>query len=112
MKTFKGKARKQKVYFSEFEEDYAYTKEDILEQMKERGLDEVEVSQAERELKSEYFFCKAAGEVGLKSEGCGKICPDYIPRNGKNGCCKHRGFCYTPGKEFILSITGKLTPCQ
>lgn len=108
--------KKQKVYFSDIDETYAwfaYPLDCILDEMKDRGLTEIEVSEAERESDPDYFYCKAAGEVFIKppeGEPCGKECPDYNPRNGKSGCCKFRGYCYTPGKNFILTIGGKLTP--
>jgi hypothetical protein len=80
--------------------------------MKERGLSEIIVSEAIRELKTEYFFCKAVGGIGIKGEdyeSCGKECRTYKPRNGKSGCCKHRGFCYTPAaQKFILKSNGRL----
>lgn len=104
--------KRQKTYFSDFEEDFARTKAYLLDEMKERELVEITVSEAERDLGSSYFYCWACGEVGEKGESepvCGKNCDDYEPRNGKSGCCKHRGFCYIPGKEFILHIDGTLT---
>lgn len=101
--------KKEKLYFSEFQEEFACHIVDILKEMKERGLTEIEVSQAEIELKTDYFFCKAVGEVGEKGESCGKQCDLYKPRNGISGCCKFRGYCYAPGKEFKLTIDGKLT---
>lgn len=101
--------KKQKFYFSHFSEDYAHLVEYLIEEMRERNIEEIEVAEAERELNSEYFNCKAMGEVCEKSEGgCGKVCESYAPRNGKSGCCKYRGFIHVPGKEFKLTIDGKL----
>lgn len=103
---------KEKIYFSEIEEDYAYTLDYILSEMVEQSKQQIWVAPAVRELKSNYFYCKAIGECCAKppyGEPCGKECEDYEPRNGASGCCKHRGFCYTPGKEHILTIDGKLT---
>ena len=105
-----------KLYFveqtiSDVWDEYAYNLKYILAKMKEDGITELKVFKAEREIGTDYFFCRAIDEVGLKypkGDGCGRWCPDYIPRNGKNGCCKHRGFCYEKGDEFILNINGKL----
>lgn len=88
------------------------SKEWILNEMKERGLCEIEVYEAKRELGTTYFFCKAVGLVSEHGDGfddCGKSCDLYEPRNGKSGCCKHRGFCYEPGTKYILKSNGKLT---
>jgi hypothetical protein len=101
----------KKYYFSDLDEEMAYTKEYLINEMKERNLTELNVSLAEREIGVDYFFCKAVGEVGSKppeGEPCGKECENYEPRNGKSGCCRHWGFCYEPGKEFVLNINGKL----
>lgn len=34
------------------------------------------------------FFCKHNELVG-EAGHCGKVCPNYTPRNGKNGACIH-----------------------
>jgi hypothetical protein len=103
--------KKQKLYFSDFDEEMSYTLDNIIEEMKERELTECKVFEAIRELKTHYFFCKAVQECCDKIDDnpCGKNCNDYEPRNGKSGCCKHRGFCYIPGNEFKITIDGKLT---
>lgn len=105
--------RKEKLYFSnEIDEEMAYTKSFLIEEMKERGLSEINISEAIRELGTDYFFCKAVGEVGMRGEAyepCGKECKLYEPRNGKSGCCKHRGFCYVPSEEELtLKINGDI----
>jgi len=105
--------KKQKLYFSDFDEERAYTLDYIIDEMKERELVECEVAVATRDTDKSYFFCRAVQEVCVKppeGEPCGKECCDYEPRNGKSGCCKFRGFCYEPGKSFKLSIDGKLIP--
>ena len=104
--------KKQKLYFSDFDEEKAYTLEYIIDEMKKREITECEVSVAIRDTAQNYFFCIAVQEVSTRppeGEPCGKLCHDYKPRNGKNGCCKFRGYCYTPGDKFKLSINGKLT---
>jgi len=100
--------KRTKLYFSDIEEDMAYTVEYLICEMKERNISELNVFIAEREIGVDHFFCKAIGKSGLKGEGCGKECDMYWPRNGKNGCCRHWGFCYIPGREFVLSINSKL----
>lgn len=102
---------KKGIYFSELDEERAYSLNWILEDMKEQGLTELKVYTAVREIGTEYFYCFAINDIGIKppeGEPCGNNCENYEPRNGKNGCCKNRGYCYTPDKEFILTIDGKL----
>ena len=103
--------KKEKLYFSEIDEEMAYVKSYLIDEMKDRGLTEIKVWEAIRELKTDYYFCKAIGAIGVRGkeyEPCGKECEVYEPRNGKSGCCEHRGFCYEPGKKFILKVNGKL----
>lgn len=106
--------KKEKLYFAaDIDDEKAYTKSVLISEMKERNLEKIIVKKAIRELKTEYFFCKAVGEIGLKGDGydpCGKGCDAYEPRNRVNGCCKYRGFCYEPGEKFILTNDGKLKP--
>jgi len=101
---------KEKLYFSEIiNEEKAYTKSYLIDEMKERELFGIIVSEAVRLSNIDHFFCKYFGLVIMKEdEPCGKECAYYEPRNGKRGCCKNRGFCYEPGKEFILKVDGKI----
>lgn len=102
--------RKQMYFCDEISEEYCYTLKRIVDEMKELKLQQVTVAKAVRETNTNYFFCKAVDECCSKDmeNPCGKSCSDYEPRNGKNGCCKHRGFCYEPGDEFTLTADGKL----
>jgi hypothetical protein len=106
----------EKLYFCDkIDAEMALTKSYFCETMKEMGLLEIKVSEAIRELNTDYYYCKAYKEVYIKgtiNESCGKECLDYLPRNGKNGCCKHRGFCYAPGKDYVLKVSGKLIACE
>lgn len=100
----------KKFYFCEsINEKLCFTKDYFLEKMKERGLKELELTEAIIDIGGEFFFCKAIGEVGEKSEGgCGKECKLYEPRNGKSGICKEWRHSRTGGKSFILTIDSKL----
>lgn len=101
---------KNKYYFADIiDEEFCYQKAFLIEDMKERELQEMEVFEAKRETGTDYFYCKEFQEFGSKDDGgCGKICDKYSPRNGKNGICKHWGFTYERGESFILSVDGKL----
>jgi hypothetical protein len=94
-----GGATMSKYYFRDDDEDdgvNCYQKSAIIEQMKDEGLTELTVIEAKRETSMGYFFCQEWGEVGEVGESCGKQCDKYIPNNGKNGRCKHYGWCYEP----------------
>lgn len=103
--------RKQMYFCPDISEEYCYALNYIVDEMNELDLQQVTVARAVRETETEYFFCKAIDTPLVKDldEPCGKSCADYEPRNGKNGCCKHRGFCYKPGDEYTLTADGKLT---
>ena len=43
------------------------------------------------------FFCQKNEICGESRDfGCGKLCINYVPRNGKNGRCRNSGLCYEP----------------
>ena len=95
------------------DEEKIYSIPTLISEMKERQLSEVNICKAVREVKSDYFYCKAIGEVFIKESSCGKECDIYEARNGKSGCCKHYGFCYEPSdKNYVLNINGKLSSIQ
>ncbi|PKP01818.1 MAG: hypothetical protein CVU11_14070 [Bacteroidetes bacterium HGW-Bacteroidetes-6] len=105
--------KQKKCYFSSIEEDSALPIDYLLDEMKDRELEQINVWECVRDIGSDYSFCKSFREYIDKSEStCNKKeCTEYSPRNGKGGCCKHRGFTYQPSeKEFILTLDGKLTP--
>lgn len=103
--------KKNKLYFSEFSENFCYSIDEIIDMMYNKDEEKITVYEAERESKTDYFFCKHYQEVGEKSDRiCGKECGKYFPRNKIKGICKYYGFCYSEGKGYILTIDGKLTP--
>ena len=110
--------KKQKLYFSDFDEERTYTLEYIIDKMKEKKITECKISVAIRDTAQSYFFCVAVQKVVAvqknsvrppEGESCGKLCCHYKPKNGKNGCCKSKNYRYIPGDKFKLSIDGKLT---
>ena len=111
----------KKLYFcQDINDELCYPIGYLVDEMKERNLTEIKVSPAVRQTKSPYYFCRAVGECGVKppeGDPCGRDCCDYEPRNGKNGCCKHRGYVYEPDdNEFILDLNSNLSaithPCK
>lgn len=96
-----------KMYFLKGCEEVCATLEYWKEYLKENNLEELELYKAKRETGTGYFFCKEFGEVGEVNEGCGRLCEKYKPNNGKNGRCKHYGYCYEPltDKVIVLRLT-------
>jgi hypothetical protein len=71
--------------------------------MKEEGIDEIELIEAEMEAGTGYFYCTQYGECGIVGESCGKFCDEYKPRNGKNGRCRFSANTYEQTeKHFTL----------
>lgn len=95
-----------KYYFEKIgKTDYSelcYPRSHYIELMKERDITEIEVYPAKIVYGEDYFWCHAISEPGMKGESCGKFCPDYKPRNGKNGRCVHHGHCYEPADKSII----------
>lgn len=92
-----------KYYFDKTGDEKCYNKEYFFEIMRFAEMTGMKLNEAVRETNVDYFFCKEFNEVGEKGN-CGKQCDKYIPNNGKNGRCKHYGYCYTVGKELILKL--------
>lgn len=93
-----------RLYFDE-DAEYCNPLKSHYEQMREEGITEKTVYEAEIMIGEPFYFCSFFGEVGEVGEGCGKDCSEYKPRNGKNGRCKFSKNCYTPNDKFkILKI--------
>ena len=84
----------RELFFKSTDDEFCYTEEHFIVEMEENGIDEMIVFEADKMMRSDIFYCKKHGGIGETAESCGKQCSDYNPRNGKSGCCKHRGFCY------------------
>jgi len=90
-------------YFENEDADRCYLEEHFQQQMQDEGLTEITVLEAHKSTEKEYIYCACIGECGESSE-CGKECDCYEPRNGKNGCCRHRRTLYEHGKEVTLYL--------
>ena len=96
-----------KLYFSELGEELCYQLKDIIEDARNLEMTEIEVTEAKRITGQGFFYCPKLGySGGVEGSGCGKaFCPDYSPRNGKNGRCRFSGYCYEPtDKKRIIKI--------
>ena len=89
-------------FFSGEDEEICYPLWKHLMWAREKDEKEVTVYKAEPIKVHGYMYCKlhGAGEDG----NCGKICDDYIPRNGKRGMCKHRGTLYQAGQKVKFIV--------
>lgn len=92
----------KKIYFSEHNDSVGYNLNYWKEHMQENQLDNMVLVEGKRMLGSDYFYCTEYFEVGEVGHSCGKQCDGYKPNNGKNGRCKHYGYCY---EETDIKIT-------
>lgn len=98
---------KSKYYFCKIlDDERCYLKKDLIELAKEIGLCEVAIIPAKIMSGEDFAWCSEYMDVvEVRSGDCGKFCPAYKPRNGKNGRCRHSHNCYEPiGEEIILKI--------
>jgi len=94
-----------KLYFSkEIGDEFCYPKAEIIEYMKENDISEMEVTEAEMETDTVYFYCREFQEIGDVGQGCGRMCKKYAPRNGKNGRCKHSANPYSKSYRKLTII--------
>lgn len=89
-------------YFREDDDERCYLKKDIIEDMKESGINELKIFKAKIVTGESYFWCTADQDIGEVGRGCGKQCLQYRPRNGKNGRCRFSGHCYEPTEKFEI----------
>ncbi len=98
----------------ELDIEIVYTKEYIIEAMKDTKINSVQIFKAVHDNSSEFFYCQKDNEVYEKIDSydghriCGIKCDNYIPKNGKSGCCKHRRTLYDFGDEYTLYQDGRL----
>lgn len=85
-----------KFYFREDDDERCFLKKDIIADMEENGISELKITEAKRTIGEDYFWCNINQDSGMVGESCGRFCPDYKPRNGKNGRCRYSGHCYEP----------------
>lgn len=94
-----------KKYFEQVDGPLCYPLETIKNRMKVDDVKERKVYTAHPDYGSGFFWCKEYGESGESGySDCGKLCPSYKPRNGKNGRCAHSTHCYVPGEEIIIKL--------
>lgn len=80
-----------------------YPKSYFVSKMRKEKLKELIIWTVEKDLKSEYFFCRATKEFCLKTdkyencEGC-----KLFESSNRKGQCKHFEFCYVPKKMIVL----------
>ena len=102
---------KNKLY-SKGEDERCYSIKSLIKDMKSDGLEKIEIEEVSRDYHSGISYCKKDHEFyekGYEDYPCGKKCDNYLPRNGKSGCCKHSRFTYSGfGKYFTLHVDGTL----
>lgn len=94
----------QQFYFENVDAEYCYTEDHFIDQMKMEGITEMTVLKAIPGTEPDFFWCKHYGQMGEKG-GCGSICKEYAPKNGKSGCCKHyTNRVYFHGEDFTIQL--------
>jgi len=100
---------KETLWFRKDSEERCQTINAHLTDMNDEGSDLISLYKAFPD--TDLFFCPALDVVAERNTGmCGKVCPHYTPRNGKNGICKHNRTAYTayPKVRYVLSKEGIL----
>ncbi len=97
----------KKLFFENIDDEQCHPEEYFRFQMELEGIDELPLHKATKTKVSGYFWCRRYEIVGEKGQGtCGRDCPNYNPRNGKSGICKHYSLeFYEPTEEIITLKT-------
>jgi len=101
-------------YIEDIEYGYSYSKDYILKLMKEQGVNKINLVEGKLDHDHTHFYCIQFDECGDSHDEsgkslCGNICEEYVPRNGKSGCCKYKRGCYElTDNVYTLYKNGKL----
>lgn len=97
--------KKENFYASDnINDPMLYPKSHFVSKMQKEKLKEIVIWKAEKDFKSNNFFCSAIKEFCLKTdkyENC-EGCKLFKESNKKKGRCKHFYFCYVPKEMIIL----------
>ena len=93
-----------KKYFETKYSENCHSIDYFYDMMRLEELTEMEVFEAKIEYGTGLFWCNKQGELGEVGEGCGKMCEEYKPRNGKNGRCVHSGPVYSPDQKVKIKL--------
>jgi len=97
-----------KLYKSDFNDEIYLPISQILQEMADMDISQTTITLGKRDPDTSYFFCKEFQMVGETNDTCGRTCGKYEPKNGKNGVCRHYGYCYEDTYiQYILFDTGK-----
>ena len=95
---------KVRFYFREYDDERCYLKKQIIEDMKEEGINELKIYKAKMVVGELVAYCSKLQDIIETDRGdCGKKwCEHYEPRNGKNGRCRFSNNCYEHTDEFEI----------
>lgn len=101
--------KKAKLYFENEDAELCHPLEYHLNEAKADGLIEVQLLEAIPDKTThDFIWCTSFGAVSERGN-CGKVCPDYEPRNKKSGICKHQGRMFTHGNAVKFEVaTGNI----
>ena len=101
----------KKLYFSNNDPEFCLTLQYFKKYMIENEVDKMLLTLAKRETNAGHFYCKMHDVIGTVGE-CGVICEQYCPNNGKNGRCKHYGYCYEMTDKKMQINLSRLKPSR
>lgn len=88
------------LYFPTPDAEYCYTHAYFDALMDEMGVTEMKVWPAKADIGGDGFFCAEHQRIWERGSGC-EDCPEYAPRNGRNGICKHWRHCRVPATDSV-----------
>lgn len=66
-------------------------------------IDELEAYKAEKDTESGYAWCSEFCDI-VERRTCSKDCINYVPRNGKSGCCCNYKSTYDVGEKVVIKL--------
>ena len=101
------KVNKSYKFFRCDNEEVCYHLSNIIDDMIDEEIDELEAYKAEKDNESGYAWCSEFCDI-VERCTCSKDCINYVPRNGKSGCCCNYKSTYDIGEKVIIKLNSKL----
>jgi hypothetical protein len=87
--------------------EVCYHLSNIIDDMIDEEINELVAYKAIKDKISGYAWCSELCDSVIYGT-CGNRCINYVPRNGKSGCCCNYKSTYELGEKVIITLNSKL----
>jgi hypothetical protein len=99
--------KKSDKFFRCDNKEVCYHLSNIIDDMIDEEINELVAYKAIKDKISGYAWCSELCDSVIYGT-CGNRCINYVPRNGKSGCCCNYKSTYDVGEKVIITLNSKL----